>query len=97
MIQNVNVLMSFPAFFVCFSFTEANVCSAVSKGYISGFLWLYEDWHSKDNQDVAIAIRHALLCCLLKATDSTAGRQAFLSQGGIRLLYQTAQVSSNCF
>uniref|UniRef100_A0A3B4FT12 tubulin-glutamate carboxypeptidase n=1 Tax=Pundamilia nyererei TaxID=303518 RepID=A0A3B4FT12_9CICH len=69
----------------------ANVCSAVSKGYISGFLWLYEDWHSKDNQDVAIAIRHALLCCLLKATDSTAGRQAFLSQGGIRLLYQTAQ------
>ncbi|XP_006782341.2 cytosolic carboxypeptidase 4 [Neolamprologus brichardi] len=71
--------------------TKANVCSAVSKGYISGFLWLYEDWHNKDNQDVAIAIRHALLCCLLKATDSTAGRQAFLSQGGIRLLYQTAQ------
>uniref|UniRef100_A0AAX7SZT7 Peptidase M14 domain-containing protein n=1 Tax=Astatotilapia calliptera TaxID=8154 RepID=A0AAX7SZT7_ASTCA len=71
--------------------SKANVCSAVSKGYISGFLWLYEDWHSKDNQDVAIAIRHALLCCLLKATDSTAGRQAFLSQGGIRLLYQTAQ------
>nr|XP_024658814.1 cytosolic carboxypeptidase 4 isoform X1 [Maylandia zebra] len=71
--------------------TKANVCSAVSKEYISGFLWLYEDWHSKDNQDVAIAIRHALLCCLLKATDSTAGRQAFLSQGGIRLLYQTAQ------
>uniref|UniRef100_A0A3Q4H1C3 AGBL carboxypeptidase 1 n=1 Tax=Neolamprologus brichardi TaxID=32507 RepID=A0A3Q4H1C3_NEOBR len=70
---------------------KANVCSAVSKGYISGFLWLYEDWHNKDNQDVAIAIRHALLCCLLKATDSTAGRQAFLSQGGIRLLYQTAQ------
>uniref|UniRef100_A0A668SIK8 Peptidase M14 domain-containing protein n=1 Tax=Oreochromis aureus TaxID=47969 RepID=A0A668SIK8_OREAU len=60
-------------------------------GYISGLLWLYEDWHSKDTQDVAIAIRHALLCCLLKATDSTAGRQAFLSQGGIRLLYQTAQ------
>ncbi|KAL4005313.1 hypothetical protein ACER0C_005026 [Sarotherodon galilaeus] len=71
--------------------TKANVCSAVSKGYISGLLWLYEDWHSKDTQDVAIAIRHALLCCLLKATDSTAGRQAFLSQGGIRLLYQTAQ------
>uniref|UniRef100_A0A669E4C8 AGBL carboxypeptidase 1 n=1 Tax=Oreochromis niloticus TaxID=8128 RepID=A0A669E4C8_ORENI len=60
-------------------------------GYISGLLWLYEDWHSKDTQDVAIAIRHALLCCLLKATDSTAGRQAFLSPGGIRLLYQTAQ------
>uniref|UniRef100_I3J890 AGBL carboxypeptidase 1 n=1 Tax=Oreochromis niloticus TaxID=8128 RepID=I3J890_ORENI len=63
----------------------------IATGYISGLLWLYEDWHSKDTQDVAIAIRHALLCCLLKATDSTAGRQAFLSPGGIRLLYQTAQ------
>ncbi|XP_030586826.1 cytosolic carboxypeptidase 4 [Archocentrus centrarchus] len=71
--------------------TKANVHSAVSKGYISGLLWLYEDWHSKDTQDVAIAIRHALLCCLLKATDSTAGRQAFVSQGGIRLLYQSTQ------
>lgn len=79
-----------------FAFTEANVHSAVSKGYISGLLWLYEDWHSKDTQNVAIKIRHALLCCLLKATDSTAGKQAFVSQGGIRLLYQSTQVSSSC-
>ncbi|XP_047453319.1 cytosolic carboxypeptidase 4 [Mugil cephalus] len=71
--------------------TKANISSVVSKGYISGILLLYNDWHSKDNQHVAIAIRHALLCCLHKATNSKAGKQAFLSQGGIRLLYQTTQ------
>uniref|UniRef100_A0AAQ6IKH3 tubulin-glutamate carboxypeptidase n=1 Tax=Anabas testudineus TaxID=64144 RepID=A0AAQ6IKH3_ANATE len=63
----------------------------VSKGYISGLLRLYEDWHSKDTQHVAIAIRQALLCCLHKVTHITAGRQAFISQGGIRLLYQATQ------
>uniref|UniRef100_A0A3B5ACI9 tubulin-glutamate carboxypeptidase n=1 Tax=Stegastes partitus TaxID=144197 RepID=A0A3B5ACI9_9TELE len=74
-----------------FSSSEANVWSIVSKGYISGLLRLYEDWHNKDTQHVAISIRHALLCCLHNATQSTAGRQAFISQGGIRLLYQTTQ------
>ncbi|XP_070686972.1 cytosolic carboxypeptidase 4 [Pempheris klunzingeri] len=72
--------------------TKANVCSAVSKGYISGLLRLYEDWHSKDTQHVAVAVRHALLRCLHKITDSAAGRQALLSQGGIKLLYQTTQM-----
>ncbi|XP_071401694.1 cytosolic carboxypeptidase 4-like, partial [Centroberyx affinis] len=71
--------------------TKANLCSAVSKGYISGLLRLYEDWHSKDIEHVAIGIRQALLRCLHQATHSTAGRQAFTSQGGIRLLYQTTQ------
>lgn len=71
--------------------TKANVRAVVSKGYISGLLRLYEDWHSKDTQHVAIAIRHALLCCLHKATNSTAGRQAFISLGGLRLLYQSTQ------
>uniref|UniRef100_A0A3B4WBP4 tubulin-glutamate carboxypeptidase n=1 Tax=Seriola lalandi dorsalis TaxID=1841481 RepID=A0A3B4WBP4_SERLL len=71
--------------------TEANVRSVVSKGYVSGLLRLYKDWHSKDTQHVAIAIRHMLLRCLHKVTHSTAGRQAFISQGGMRLLYQTTQ------
>ncbi|XP_070763219.1 cytosolic carboxypeptidase 4-like [Enoplosus armatus] len=71
--------------------TKANVCSVVSKGYIPGLLRLYEDWHSKDTQHVAIEICHALLRCLHKVTHSTAGRQAFTSQGGSRLLYQTTQ------
>ncbi|XP_054865115.1 cytosolic carboxypeptidase 4 isoform X3 [Amphiprion ocellaris] len=71
--------------------SKANVWSIVSKGYISGLLKLYEDWHSKDTHHVAIAIRHALLCCLHNATQTTGGRQALISQGGIQLLYQTTQ------
>lgn len=73
-------------------FTEANVCAVVCKGYICGLLQLYEDWHSKDTEHLAIGIRLALLRCLHKATHSTVGRQAFITQGGIRILYQTAQV-----
>lgn len=85
---------------LCLSLTEANVCSVVSKGYISGLLRLYEDWHSKGAPHAAIAIRHALLRCLHKVTHSTAGRQAFVSHGGIRLLYETTQVKfrfPDCF
>ncbi|TDH09125.1 hypothetical protein EPR50_G00083260 [Perca flavescens] len=69
--------------------TKANVSSVVSKGYVSGLLRLYEDWYSKGSEHVAIC--HALLRCLHKVTHITAGRQAVLSQGGIRLLYETTQ------
>ncbi|XP_049430356.1 cytosolic carboxypeptidase 4 isoform X2 [Epinephelus fuscoguttatus] len=71
--------------------TKANVSSVVSKGYIFGLMRLYEDWHRKDTQHIAVTIRHTLLRCLHKVTHSTAGRQAFVSQGGIRLLYETTQ------
>lgn len=92
-IKDVNILISVPpSLCLSVSLTETNVCSVVSMGYISSLLRLYEDWHSKDTQHVAIAIRYALLCCLHKVTHITAGRKAFISQGGIRLLYQTTQV-----
>uniref|UniRef100_A0A8D3DVH8 tubulin-glutamate carboxypeptidase n=1 Tax=Scophthalmus maximus TaxID=52904 RepID=A0A8D3DVH8_SCOMX len=68
----------------------------VSKGYISGLLRLYEDWYSKDTQHAAIEIRHTLLRCLHKVTHSTAGRQAVISQGGLRLLYHTTQTDLLC-
>ncbi|XP_068458594.1 cytosolic carboxypeptidase 4 [Clinocottus analis] len=71
--------------------TKANVCSVVSKGYVSGLLRLYEDWHGKGTQPAAVGICHSLLRCLHKVTHSTAGRQALVSQGGIRLLYGTTQ------
>ncbi|XP_039988057.1 cytosolic carboxypeptidase 4 [Xiphias gladius] len=71
--------------------TKANVGSVVSEGYISGLLRLYEDWHSHDTQHAAVAIRHALLRCLHKVTNRTAGRQSFISQGGLSLLYRTTQ------
>ncbi|CAB1446936.1 unnamed protein product [Pleuronectes platessa] len=61
------------------------------RGYISGLLQLYEDWHSKDTQQTAIEIQHMLLRCLHKVTHNNPGRQAFISQGGLRLLYHTSQ------
>ncbi|XP_068169276.1 cytosolic carboxypeptidase 4 [Antennarius striatus] len=71
--------------------TKTNVCLAVSKGYISGLLRLYEDWHGKGSQHGAPAICHALLRCLHKVTHRTTGRQAIISQGGIKLLHQITQ------
>uniref|UniRef100_A0A672F6B0 ATP/GTP binding protein-like 1 n=1 Tax=Salarias fasciatus TaxID=181472 RepID=A0A672F6B0_SALFA len=82
-------VMSSPT--LCPSFTGANISSVVHKGYISGLLWLYKDWHTKDTQHVAVEVRYALLCCLHKATCSTAGRQALVSDGGLGLLYETTQ------
>ncbi|KAK0142579.1 Cytosolic carboxypeptidase 4 [Merluccius polli] len=70
---------------------KANVRSAVSKGYISGLLALYEDWHSRDTGHVAVRIRLALLRCLHQVTRSAAGREAVVGQGGLRLLFHTTQ------
>ena len=72
--------------------SEANVRAAVSKGYVSGLLTLYQDWHSGDVGHAAIGIRLALLRCLHQVAHSAAGREAVLAHGGIRLLFQTTQV-----
>ncbi|XP_054632709.1 cytosolic carboxypeptidase 4 isoform X1 [Dunckerocampus dactyliophorus] len=71
--------------------SNANICSAVAKGYMASLLQLYEDWHSKDTTHSAMEIRHALLRCLHKITHSALGRRTFVSQGGLRLLYHTTQ------
>ncbi|KAM4619140.1 cytosolic carboxypeptidase 4 [Polymixia lowei] len=89
--KHLNTIKAAVDAFAALLCTKANVCSAVSKGFVSGLLRLYEDWHSKDTEHVAIAIRRALLRCLHQTTHSTAGRKALVSQGGIRLLYQTTQ------
>ncbi|KAK7891986.1 hypothetical protein WMY93_023949 [Mugilogobius chulae] len=89
--KNLHAIKAAINAFVAVLCTKANVCLVVSKGYISGLLRLYEDWHCKDTDHVAIAIRHALLRCLHKVTYSTAGREAFCSLGGLRLIHQTTQ------
>ncbi|XP_061679258.1 cytosolic carboxypeptidase 4 isoform X2 [Syngnathoides biaculeatus] len=71
-----------------------NISSAVSKGYVSGLLLLYEEWHSKDTKHSAIDILQALLNCFHKIVRSAVGRDTFVSQGGIRLLYHTTQTCS---
>lgn len=86
--------LAFVSSYLLFLFTEANICLAVSKGYISGLLDIYEIWHSKDTPHAAIGICHALLRCFHNVSRITAGSQALVSLGGLRLLYQTSQVTT---
>ncbi|KAG9340768.1 hypothetical protein JZ751_020360 [Albula glossodonta] len=74
-----------------FCSSEANSRCAVAKGYVSSLLKLYEDWHSKDVTNAYVPIRRALLHCLHHATNTSAGREALLAQGGMALLFRTTQ------
>ncbi|KAI1904526.1 hypothetical protein AGOR_G00006550 [Albula goreensis] len=71
--------------------SKANSRCAVAKGYVSSLLKLYEDWHSKDVTNAYVPIRRALLHCLHHATNTSAGREALLAQGGMALLFRTTQ------
>ncbi|XP_077453053.1 cytosolic carboxypeptidase 4 [Stigmatopora argus] len=78
--------------------SKDNIYAAVSKCYVSGLLLLYEEWHNKDTTHSAIDVLLALLHCFYKITRRAVGRDTFVSQGGIQLLYQTTQTSllNNC-
>ncbi|XP_061138901.1 cytosolic carboxypeptidase 4 isoform X2 [Syngnathus typhle] len=71
--------------------SKDNICTAVTKGYVSGLLLLYDDWHSKDTNHSATDILQALLHCFCKIACSALGRDNLVSHGGIRLLYHTTQ------
>nr|XP_023669821.1 cytosolic carboxypeptidase 4-like [Paramormyrops kingsleyae] len=64
---------------------------AASRGYVSGLLKLYEDWHQKDTENTAVPIRRALLHCLHHITGNRAGRAALVADRGMELLYHTTQ------
>ncbi|XP_053742457.1 cytosolic carboxypeptidase 4 isoform X2 [Synchiropus splendidus] len=72
--------------------TKANVEAAVSGGYISGLLRLHQEWHLRDAEPADVEMCHALLRCLHQLAYSTAGQLALVSQGGLRLLYDTTQM-----
>lgn len=74
------------------SIPEVNCRAAVSKGYISGLLKLFADWHNNDTEREYVHIQRALLHCLDRATRISLGRSALVADGGIELLYQTTQV-----
>ncbi|XP_077371617.1 cytosolic carboxypeptidase 4 [Festucalex cinctus] len=78
--------------------SKENICSAVSKGYVSGLLLLYEEWHRKDMSHSAISILQALLRCFYKIARSALGRDTLVSHGVLRLLYHTTQacLSNKC-
>ncbi|KAG7468180.1 hypothetical protein MATL_G00140060, partial [Megalops atlanticus] len=71
--------------------SKANSRWAVSKGYVSCLLKLYEDWHRKDTEDANIPVRRALLHCLHHVTNTGAGRDALVAEGGMDLLFHTTQ------
>ncbi|XP_063053479.1 cytosolic carboxypeptidase 4 isoform X2 [Engraulis encrasicolus] len=71
--------------------SKVNCRAAVSKGYISGLLKLFADWHNNDTEREYVHIQRALLHCLDRATRISLGRSALVADGGIELLYQTTQ------
>ncbi|XP_058851597.1 cytosolic carboxypeptidase 4-like isoform X1 [Acipenser ruthenus] len=68
-----------------------NCRRAVSQGYVSSLLNLYEDWHSNDAENKHIPIRRALLHCLRHLTNLPAGRRALEQDGGMEILFRTTQ------
>ncbi|TRY93906.1 hypothetical protein DNTS_013081, partial [Danionella cerebrum] len=79
--------------------SKQNCRTAVTKGYISDLLKLYEDWHNNDGDLKNIPIRKALLHCLHSASNSAVGREAitFLSARGLESLMELAiQLMRKC-
>lgn len=74
------------------SSSEVNCRTAVAKGYIADLLKLYEDWHNNDARFENIPIRRALLHCMHRVVNTSAGRDAMVAGGGMSLLFQTTQV-----
>ncbi|KAI4897973.1 hypothetical protein NFI96_002358 [Prochilodus magdalenae] len=72
-------------------FPQENCRTAVGKGYVAGLLTLYEEWHTHDSEHQHLPIRQALLHCLHKATNTSLGRSALVTDGGIGLLYRSTQ------
>ncbi|KAB5571666.1 hypothetical protein PHYPO_G00227650 [Pangasianodon hypophthalmus] len=64
---------------------------AVGKGYISGLLRVYEDWHMQDAGNENVGVRRAFLHCLHRAAKTSAARHALVSEGGVAVLYNTTQ------
>ncbi|XP_057186317.1 cytosolic carboxypeptidase 4 isoform X2 [Triplophysa rosa] len=71
--------------------SKVNCRTAVAKGYISDLLKLYEDWHNNNASFENIPIRRALLHCMHRVANTSAGREALVAEGGMSLLFQTTQ------
>uniref|UniRef100_A0A8C9VA41 AGBL carboxypeptidase 1 n=1 Tax=Scleropages formosus TaxID=113540 RepID=A0A8C9VA41_SCLFO len=69
----------------------ANGRRAAAKGYVSGLLRLYEDWHHREVDHTRVTICRALLHCLNQAINTSAANAALLADGGLGLLFRTTQ------
>ncbi|XP_037688917.1 cytosolic carboxypeptidase 4 [Choloepus didactylus] len=73
--------------------SKSNSRRAVNRGYVSGLLRLYQDWHCHDTVHAYMQIRRALLLCLKHIAALRSGREAFLAAQGMEILFSTTQ---NC-
>ncbi|XP_029109367.1 cytosolic carboxypeptidase 4 [Scleropages formosus] len=71
--------------------SKANGRRAAAKGYVSGLLRLYEDWHHREVDHTRVTICRALLHCLNQAINTSAANAALLADGGLGLLFRTTQ------
>ncbi|XP_060782748.1 cytosolic carboxypeptidase 4 [Neoarius graeffei] len=71
--------------------SKENVLLAVRRGYISGLVRGYEDWHTQDTGNKHTIVRRAFLRCLHRAAKTSAGRHTLVSEGGVAVLYNTTQ------
>lgn len=77
-----------------FSFVkETNARRAVDRGYVQVLLTIYVDWHRHDSRHRNMLIRKGILQSLKSVTNIKLGRKAFLDANGMKILYNTSQVS----
>jgi hypothetical protein len=77
-----------------FSFIkETNARRAVDRGYVQVLLTIYVDWHRHDNRHRHMLIRKGILQSLKNVTNIKLGRKAFTDANGMKILYNTSQVS----
>uniref|UniRef100_A0A8C3LIY5 tubulin-glutamate carboxypeptidase n=1 Tax=Chrysolophus pictus TaxID=9089 RepID=A0A8C3LIY5_CHRPC len=69
---------------------------AVNRGYLSGLLRLYQDWHHNDVSNNYIYIRRGLLLCLKHITNIQLGRETFLGSRGMEILFTSVQDCLSC-
>lgn len=56
-------------------------------------LTIYVDWHRHDSRHRYMLIRKGVLQCIKSVTNIKLGRKAFIDANGMKILYNTSQVS----
>ena len=80
--------------FLLFSCVETNARRAVDRGHVPLLLFAYQDWHRNDTRQRHMLIRKGLLASLRNITNIKCGRTAFIEADGMRVLYNTSNVSA---
>lgn len=80
--------------YVSFLIAETNARRSVDRGYLPVLLTIYIDWHRHDTRHRHMLIRKGILTCIKNITSIKLGRKAFVDAEGMKVLYNTSQVST---